>query len=273
MSQENLAEMAPDLLSPAAIGENLGTGFVGQNLVYVQQTGSTNDDARRLAREGAPEGTLVITEFQSKGRGRLDRAWVAPHGSSLLISILFRPNLAPHQVQRLTMGCGLAVADAIQAQTGLRAGLKWPNDLLIGASKVGGILTEIGLEGLEVDYAVVGIGLNVNLELAQFPAGLHMPATSLSHEAGAKVSRLPLLQSLLQRVEQQYLALKAGRSPHRDWAARLITLGQPVTVTVFDSVLVGTAEDVDADGALLVRLEDGRLERVLAGDVSIRRQG
>ena len=265
--------MAPDLLSPAAIRDTLGTGFVGQNVVYLPQTGSTNDDARRLAGEGAPEGTLVITEFQSAGRGRLDRAWVAPHGSSLLLSILFRPNLAPHQVQRLTMSCGLAVAGAIQAQTGLRAGLKWPNDLLIGGAKAGGILTEIGLEGTKVDYAVVGIGLNVNLEPAQLPANLHMPTTSLSHAVGAQVARLPLLQSLLQRIEQQYLALKAGWSPHRDWAARLITLGKPVTVTAFDSVLEGTAEDVDADGALLVRLADGRLDRVLAGDVSIRPQG
>jgi BirA family biotin operon repressor/biotin-[acetyl-CoA-carboxylase] ligase len=265
--------MASDLLSPAAIRDGLGTGFVGQNVVYIPQTGSTNDDARRLARQGAPEGTLVITEFQSTGRGRLDRSWVAPRGSSLLMSILFRPNLAPHQVQRLTMSCGLAVAGAIQAQTGLRVDLKWPNDLVIGGAKVGGILTEIGLEGANVDYTVVGIGLNANMEPAQLPASLHMPATSLSHHVGAEVARLPLLRALLRRVEERYLALRTGWSPHRDWAARLVTLGKPVTVTAFDLVLEGTAEDVDADGALLVRLADGRLERVLAGDVSIRPQG
>ena len=265
--------MALDSLSPTAIRDGLGTGFVGRNLVYRPQIGSTNDEARRLAGEGAPEGTLVIAEYQSAGRGRLDRDWVAPHGSSLLISILFRPDLAAHQVQRLTMSCGLALVDAIKSQTGLRAGLKWPNDLVIGGAKAGGILTEIGLEGTEVEYAVVGIGLNVNLDPAQLPAGLQMPATSLSHELGITVARPPLLQSLLQSVEQRYLALQAGQSPHRDWAARLVTLGKQVTVSSVGSVLEGTAEGVDADGALLVRLADGRLERVLAGDVSTRTLG
>jgi BirA family biotin operon repressor/biotin-[acetyl-CoA-carboxylase] ligase len=241
---------------------------VGHEVVYLPQIGSTNDEARRLAGEGAPEGLLVITDYQDAGRGRLDRDWIASRGSSLLLSILFRPQLAAHQIQRLTMSCGLAVADAIESQTGLLAGLKWPNDLLIAGAKVGGILTEIGLQGTEVEYAVVGIGLNVNLDPVRLPAGLHMPATSLSHELGAEVARLPLLLTLLQGVEERYLALRVGQSPHRDWVARLVTLGKPVTVTSSGQVLEGTAEDVDADGALLVRLADGRLKRVLAGDVS-----
>ncbi len=260
-------------LSPATIRDGLGTSFVGQQVAYWPQTGSTNEEARRLAGEGAPEGLLVITEFQSAGRGRLDRDWVAPRGSSLLMSILFRPEFAAHQAQRLTMICGLAVVDAIESQTGLHAGLKWPNDLVIEGAKVGGILTEIGLEGTRVDHAVVGIGLNVNLDPARLPAGLHMPATSLKHELGAQVARLPLLQVLLQRIEQRYLALQAGQSPHQDWAARLVTLGKPVTVTSTGAVLEGIAEWVDLDGALLVRLADGRLERVLAGDVSTRGLG
>ena len=265
--------MTLDSLSPAVIRDGLSTGFVGQAVAYWPQTDSTNDEARRLADEGAPEGLLALTEYQEAGRGRLDRAWVAPHGTSLLMSILFRPQLAPHQVQRLTMSCGLATADAIESQTGLRAGLKWPNDLVIEGAKVGGILTELGLQGTEVEYAVVGIGLNVNLDPSSLPAGLHMPATSLSHALGAQVARLPLLQALLQGIEERYLALRAGKSPHQDWAARLVTLGKPVTVTSTGSVLKGTAEGVDADGALLVRLTDGRLERVLAGDVSTRGLG
>ena len=265
--------MMPDSLSSAAIRRGLSTGFVGQKVIYRSQIGSTNDEARRLAMEGAPEGTLVITEFQSAGRGRMDRDWIAPPGSSLLISILFRPAIAAHQVQRLTMSCGLAVVSAIEEQTGLRADLKWPNDLVISGAKAGGILTEIGLEGTGVDYAVVGIGLNVNLDPNHLPDKLAMPATSLSHELGTKVDRLPLLRTLLQTVEERYLALHEGRSPHREWAARLVTLGKPVTVTATGSVLEGTAEGVDADGALLVRLADGRLERVLAGDVTIRTLG
>ena len=257
-------------LSSAAIRDGLRTRFVGQNVVYWPKIGSTNDEARRLAAEGAPEGTLVITEFQREGRGRLDRRWVAPRGSSLLVSILFRPQLAPQQVQRLTMSCGLAVAGAIESQTGLRAGLKWPNDIVIGGAKAGGILTEIDLAGTQVESVVVGIGLNVNLDPARLPADLPMPATSLCHELGAKVPRLPLLRALLQGVEERYQALRAGQAPHVEWAACLVTLGKQVTVMADGSAKRGIAEGVDADGALLVRLADGRLERVLAGDVSTR---
>ncbi len=184
------------------------------------------------------------------------------------MSLVFRPELAAHQVQRLTMSCGLAVADAVELQTGLRAGLKWPNDVVIGGAKVGGILTEIGFEGAQVEYAVVGIGLNVNLETALLPPDLRMPATSLCHELGLEVARLPLLWALLQKIEERYSALRAGQSPHGEWAGRLVTLGKPVTVSGTGSVLDGVAEGVDPDGALLVRLADGRLEKVLAGDVS-----
>jgi len=265
--------MTLDSLSSAVIRRGLSTSFVGQKVIYLPQLGSTNDEARRLASEGAPEGTLIITDFQSAGRGRMDRDWIAPRGSSLLMSILFRPALAAHQVQRLTMSCGLSVIGAIERHTGLRADLKWPNDLMISGAKVGGILTEIGLEGTGVDYAVVGIGLNVNLDPSQLPANLAMPATSLSHELGTQVDRLSLLRTLLQTIEERYLALNAGKSPHREWAARLATLGKPVTVTAAGSVLEGIAESVDADGALQVRLADGRLDRILAGDVSIRTSG
>jgi BirA family biotin operon repressor/biotin-[acetyl-CoA-carboxylase] ligase len=265
-----LALTESNSLSAAAILDGLGTQFVGRELAYWPEIGSTNDEARRLAGEGAPEGMLVVADYQSRGRGRLDRGWASPPSSSLLMSIVFRPELAPHQLQRLTMSCGLAVVGAIEEQTGLRADLKWPNDVVIGGAKAGGILTEVGLAGAQVEFAVVGMGLNVNLDPALLPADLPMPATSLCHELGAEVARLPLLRTLLQRVEDRYLALKAGQSPHLEWATRLVTLGKPVTVSATGLELDGTAEGVDADGALLVRLATGRLERVLAGDVSVR---
>ncbi len=265
--------MGLNALSARAISESLGTRFVGRNVVYRPEIGSTNDEARCLAAEGAPEGTLVIADYQSKGRGRLDRGWDAPPGSSLLMSLVFRPELEAHQVQRLTMCCGLAVVDAIEQETGIRAGLKWPNDVLIGTAKTGGLLTEIELEGARVEYAVVGIGLNVNLDPAQLPGDLLVPATSLGHELGSQVLRLPLLRALLQRVEERYTALRAGRSPHSEWAARLVTLGRPVSVSGSGTMLEGLAEGVDADGALLVRVGEGRVERVLAGDVSLRDLG
>ena len=259
--------------SAQAIREGLDTASLGRNLVFLPETGSTNDEARRLAESGAPEGTLVITDHQTSGRGRLERRWEAPPGSSLLMSLLFRPPLAPHEVQRLTMVCGLAVIDAIESETGLRVGLKWPNDVVVGGAKVAGILTEIGSKGSVVDFAVVGLGLNINLDPEWLPDGLLVPATSLSRELERPVARLPLLRALLQAMETRYTALKAGHSPHVEWAERLVTLGQPVAVSTVGAVLEGVAERVNADGALLLRLDSGRLETVMAGDVTSRSRG
>jgi BirA family biotin operon repressor/biotin-[acetyl-CoA-carboxylase] ligase len=259
-----------DELSAEAIQPGLETAFMGRNLVYLPETPSTNDVARRLAQEGAPEGSVVVTDHQTAGRGRLARRWEAPPGCCLLLSLLFRPPLAAHQVQRLTMACGLAVAEAIEATTGLAVGLKWPNDVLIGGAKVAGILTELELQGSRVAAAVVGIGLNVNLDPEALPGGLLVPATSLSKALGRQVARRPLLLALLQALEARYLALCGGRSPHDEWAGRLVTLGRRVTVSGPGRKVAGVAEGVNADGALLVRLDDGRLETVVAGDVTLR---
>jgi BirA family biotin operon repressor/biotin-[acetyl-CoA-carboxylase] ligase len=260
-------------LSAEGIRRRLDTAFLGQSLVYLPETGSTNDEARRLAQNGAPEGTLVLTEHQTSGRGRLERRWEAPPSSSLLMSLVFRPPLAPHEVQRLTMVCGLAVVDAVESEAGLHVGLKWPNDVVVGSAKVAGILTEIGSTGNKVDYVVVGLGLNVNLDPAWLPEGLLGPATSLSRELERPVARLPLLWALLQAMETRYMALRAGHSPHAEWAKRLVTLGQQVTIKMTGAVLEGVAEGVNADGALLVRLDNGCLETIVAGDVMLRSRG
>lgn len=258
-----------EALSTERIRAGLGTAFVGQHVVYWPRTGSTNDEARRLAEAGLPDGTLVVADYQTAGRGRLGRVWQAPAGDCLLLSLVFRPSLAPGQAQRLTMACGLAVVDAIRAETGLEAGLKWPNDLVVGEAKVGGLLTELELGGDRVLYAVVGIGLNVNLDPARLAGDLQLPVTSLSHVLGRRVPRLPLLQALLRAMERRYLALQAGESPLAEWAARLVTLGRPVTVSGAGMSWAGVAEGVGLEGALLVRLADGRLEQVLAGDVTL----
>ena len=258
-----------DRLSHNGIQDGLETECFGRNLVYRPAMGSTNDEARRLAREGAPEGTLVVTDYQQSGRGRLDRRWEAPTGSSLLMSVIFRPNLAAHQTQRLTMIYGLAAVDAIEAETGLRVGLKWPNDLVFEEAKLGGILTEIELEGDRIGHAVVGMGLNVNLDPGQLPQDLLMTATSLSYILGRRVARLPLVWALMKAIEVRYRVLQAGHSPRLEWAEQLVTLGQRVTVSAMGSAVAGVAEGVNNDGALLVRLADGRVETVVAGDVSV----
>jgi len=266
-------------LSVEAIQDGLSTHFVGRNVVCLAEVGSTNDTARLLAQrqaaEGAPpenpEGMLVVAEYQTQGRGRLARRWQAPAGSSLLLSLVFRPPLAPSQVQRLMMVCSLAVADAVEVETGLTVGLKWPNDLLIDGAKVGGILVEMATRGERVEYVIVGIGLNVNLDPAELPRDLLMPATSLSHKAGRQIARVSLLRTLLQEIETRYVAMLEGTQPQDEWAGRLVTLGRPVSVSGVGSVLEGMAEGVDADGALLIRRADGGLERVLAGDVTLRK--
>ena len=257
-----------DDLSAERVCRGLGTAIIGRECIYHPEIGSTNEEACRLAEQGAREGTVVICDFQTAGRGRLDRRWEAPRGSSLLLSLVFRPDLAASETAQLTMLCGLAVLDAVRGTCGLDAGLKWPNDIVRRDAKLGGILTELEISAQDVVYAVVGIGLNVNVDPSELPGGLLFPATSISRELGRRVERLSVLQALLQAVEVRYLALRSGRSPHQDWAAHLVTLGKPVTLTGDgDAEVVGIAEDVGADGALLVRLADGTLVRVLSGDV------
>jgi BirA family biotin operon repressor/biotin-[acetyl-CoA-carboxylase] ligase len=238
-------------------------------MVYYPSLGSTNDLLKGLAAQGASEGTLVIADEQTAGKGRLDRKWLAPPGTSLLMSLLFRPNLASNQAQRLTMICSLAIADAIEGLTGLPVGLKWPNDIFIRGKKVGGILTESGTTGGRLDYVVVGMGLNVNLHISTVPE-LRGMATSLSDELGREVSRLELLWRILGEIETRYNSLRREESPHEDWAARLINLGCEVQVTTPHGVLGGWAEGVDADGALILRTADGQRKRIVVGDVTLR---
>jgi len=258
-----------DTLTLAAIQARLTTCVLGRNLELYDETDSTNIRAVALARAGAPEGTLVLAEEQSAGRGRLGRRWHAPKGSSLLMSLLLRPPLLPRQAQRATMICSLAAIQAIARVSDLKAQVKWPNDVVLGGKKVGGILTELGKHGEQLDYVVVGLGLNVNLDVSDLP-DLMAPATSISAEAGRPVSRLELLLALLEGIEARYERVLAGWSPHEEWREHLATLGQVVRVGTAEEVIEGLAEDVDADGALLVRTRDGALRSVLVGDVTLR---
>lgn len=253
-------------LSADGIKDGLTTAFMGQVVSSYSSIASTNDAAKSLALQDAPEGTLVITDEQTAGKGRRGRSWLAPRGSSLLISLILYPALAPNQVGRLTMASSLAVARAIEATTGLSVCFKWPNDILLGGKKAGGVLTETSVTGETLDYAVVGIGLNVNLDVRQIPE-ISDTATSLSMELGREISRLELLQAMLERMEIEYRLLQQGPSPYKEWAARLATLGQSVQVTTPWGKESGRAEGVDADGALIVRRDNGTLACVTVGDV------
>lgn len=278
-------------LSGDLVRYRLPTHVFGQNVVYSEQTGSTNSELKRLARWGAPEGLLYITDEQLVGRGRLERSWHAPPESSLLMSLLFRPAglVAPHQAQRLTMLCALALADAVELHTELSPYLKWPNDLVwIDGKKLAGILTELDIEGERLNWAVVGLGLNVNVDFSgQTEAEPDRPnrpgsggpaladtATSLSMIMARDTGglRLPILQSFLFNVEQRYEALRQGELPHREWQERLVGIGQPVAVTLMDEArrCEGVLTGVDENGAMLLTQADGSTVTIFAGDVTLR---
>ncbi|MFP3897168.1 MAG: biotin--[acetyl-CoA-carboxylase] ligase [Anaerolineales bacterium] len=256
-------------LSQEALTARLQTAVVGCRIEIHEEIPSTNPRAMALAERGAPEGTLVLAESQTAGRGRLGRRWFAPPYSSLLMSLLLRPPLEPAQAQRTTMLCSLAIVEGVAALSGLTPRLKWPNDILLGEKKVGGVLTELGVARHHLDHVVVGMGLNVNVEMADLPP-VASPATSLLQEVGHPLSRLDLLVAILERLDARYGQLLAGCSPHAAWREHLATLGQPVRVGTRNEVIEGVAEDVDADGALLVRTDHGARRRILVGDVTLR---
>jgi len=274
-----------DMLDPRRIQDTLTTRVFGRELVYLARTRSTNDVAREMAAQGAAEGTVVLAEEQTAGRGRMGRRWSAPAGACLLCSILFRPTLPLARAQWLTMVCALAASDAAHEVAGLRVALKWPNDLIAKAKttnfkskgpkaklqgwrKLGGVLTEAGVVGERATFVVVGMGINVNVKRDALPA-LAPDATSFLAETGHRVDRTALLAALLGGVEARYGRLGAGESPHAEWAARLATLGRRVRATTAGRALTGVAEAVDEDGALLLRTPDGALHRLLAGDVTL----
>jgi BirA family transcriptional regulator, biotin operon repressor / biotin---[acetyl-CoA-carboxylase] ligase len=259
-----------DVLSSGGIAAGIPAGaLLGRQVHYYSSIGSTNDEARRLALAGAPEGTLVIADEQTTGRGRLQRQWWSPPGTSLLFSLLLRPPLPPAQAQQLTMCAGLAVVEAIHSQTGLAVNLKWPNDVIWMGGKLGGILTELETDGERLVYAVVGVGLNVNFSVATLPE-LLTPATSLLTALGRSTERLPLLLAILSHWEALYRSMLEGDSPYQAWAAHLVTIGQEVRVSQGSKTVEGHATGVDADGALLLRRADGAVERIWGGDVTLR---
>jgi BirA family biotin operon repressor/biotin-[acetyl-CoA-carboxylase] ligase len=216
-----------------------------------------------LARDGAAEGTLVTTDAQTAGRGRLGRVWQSLPNEQLALSLILYPTFPPHY---LVMASALAVAEAIEAVTGLRPAIKWPNDVLIAGRKVCGILIETSER-----IAVLGIGLNVNGSLADDPA-LAARATTLADALGRPIAREPLLIELVRRLDALYATLKIGgeqaqRQLREAWRARLATLGQRVTVQQGDRALSGVARDVDATGSLMLETDDGARQTITWGDV------
>lgn len=224
------------------------------------------DIAKKQAIKGASEGTIVVAEEQTKGKGRLGRYWINPKGV-IALSIVLRPEMST--LLRLTMMASLATSRAIEKSTGLTTTIKWPNDVLINGKKVSGILTQSALRKQSVDWAVIGIGINANFDPSSYPE-ITETATSLSSEMGRDVSQLDLLLSVLHEIEECYFELNRGDPVHEKWQDRLETLGKTVRVKSGKHIMEGLAESVDKDGALMLRQDDGKLIQITAGDVTLR---
>ena len=253
-------------LSADSIRENLQTRFIGQRVLYLPLVTSTMDIARQEVMNGAAEGTVILAEEQTAGRGRLKRLWLTPRGS-IAMSVILYPALK--YLPYIIMIASLAVARSIEGITGIEAGIKWPNDILINGKKVCGILIENEVQKGRVNFVIVGIGINVNLGLADYPE-IESIATSLSDALGREVSRVDIIRRLLAEMEQLYSDVTAGQSIFEEWRDKLIMLGKRVMVTIGDARYEGTALSVEPDGRLLLRLFDGSLAEVVAGDVTLR---
>ncbi len=251
--------------SPVDITIKLKTQFIGQKVLYYPSLDSTMEAARREALWGAPAGTVIIAGQQTAGRGRLQRVWLSPLGC-LAFSVILRPNLAylPYMVMLASLG----VFYGIRALTGLRPQIKWPNDVLINDKKVCGILIENDIRNNTLHHTVIGIGINVNFRVQDFPEIIDI-ATSLSDQTGREFSRQDLLCRCLTEMDTLYQRLPETHYILEQWKKHMITIGQKLQVTWGDKTLTGVAESVTASGNLLLRQKDGKLIEVLAGDVTL----
>jgi BirA family transcriptional regulator, biotin operon repressor / biotin---[acetyl-CoA-carboxylase] ligase len=263
---------SPDLLLPGEIKRGLNTQIMGKPVMHYNTVSSTQDIAAEMARRGAIEGTLVISETQEKGRGRKGRSWVSLPQGGIYLSLILRPNLMPSQVVQIPLIAGVALTKAIRETVSLQPMIKWPNDIVIGKKKVGGILTEMSSEIDGVNYVVLGIGLNVNMPTSLFDENISDIATSLIDECGKNTSRVKLVQNFLCEFELLYKKfLKDGFTSVRDeWKELNKTIGSRVMITGGITDIEGEAIDIDNDGFLLVRKKNGNINRIISGDVSLR---
>ncbi|MFH1650621.1 MAG: biotin--[acetyl-CoA-carboxylase] ligase [Chloroflexota bacterium] len=254
-------------LSAEQVTRGLNTRLVGGKVLYYPRLTSTMDAAREAVSGGAREGTVIVAGEQTAARGRVKRRWLSPQGS-IAFSIILYPEKA--SLPFLVMVSALAVACGIEEGTGLRPGLKWPNDVLLGGKKVCGILLESAVRRGEAAYAVIGIGINANITVREIP-GIPDNTTSLRAETGKEVDRAALIRRLLEHFERLYLRLPAGGGEiFQEWRERLDTLGRQVEVTTAEGTMAGIAEEVEPDGSLRLRRADGGSDRIVAGDITLR---
>jgi BirA family biotin operon repressor/biotin-[acetyl-CoA-carboxylase] ligase len=260
---------SPDVLTPSEVIPSLRTKWMGRSIHHFHSMDSTNSMAYQLALQGAEEGEIVVAESQKKGRGRLGRKWFSPPLSNLYLSVILRPEIPPQQASLVTLMAAVATAGAIHKFSGLQPTIKWPNDILLKNRKVAGLLNEIHSEMDRIHFVVLGIGVNLNMDEKMFSKEIRSLATSLKREMGQSISRKAFLQTLLEELEMWYETFLKEGAPAvlKAWRDKAQIQGRPVKVTSFGEVLLGTAIDVDSDGALVLETKEGERKRVVAGDV------
>lgn len=261
---------SPDL-SIDEIKANVRGAFWKQILFY-ESVGSTNETATSLSVDNDIEaGTVILSDAQHKGRGRLGREWISPPGVNIYMSIILKPELAPKDSTLLTLLAAVACASALRKTSGLEISIKWPNDLMFFEKKMGGILTEVRFEPDKIKVAVIGIGINVNIESRDFPDGIKTIASSLKAETGIFYSRSKIIILLLEEFEAWYKTLiEKGRGPLlKKWKELSSTIGKQVRVSAGKAVFSGRAEGIDEEGLLIIKMQSGLLRKINAGDVTI----
>lgn len=258
-------ESVPDRLFAFEITSRLNTRLIGKRVYYFDTLSSTMDIAMKLGMEGAQEGTVVVAEAQTKGKGRLGRSWLSPKYKGIYFSLILRPHVLPQECPLLTLLAAVSVVEGVRRKTAIDLQIKWPNDLLIHGKKAAGILTELKAETDGISFIVIGVGINVNNDAKSL-----MPsASSLKEYRKEEVSRVELLQEILRAIEENYALFKeqGNAAIIEKWRSDNVTLGKRVKVVGREELLEGDAVDIDADGGLLIRNDSGMIVKVMAGDI------
>lgn len=257
----------PNLLLPYEIKRGLKTKLIGHDIHYFNEVDSTNEVAKYLAEDGAEEGTLVVAEIQNRGKGRRGKTWISPPGG-IWMSIILRPDIPPYQASQLTLVTGVVVAKTLKEELNLNVGIKWPNDILIGKKKVCGILTEVNATMDKVNYLVVGIGIDMNVDVPLFPSNLQKGATSLKNELDTEINGALLVQKFLLNFENIYNEFKSGKFPEilNEWRAMSSTIGNSVEVRTRGKNVRGEAVGINKEGILIIEMEDGSLRKMISGE-------
>ena len=261
----------PDLLLPQEIQNGLSTTYIGRKIYYFPELESTNIMAKEKAshkEEEINKGTVIISERQSAGKGRLGRNWFSPAGG-IWLSIILYPQLSPSYIPRITLMTAVAVVKAIERCTKIKTQVKWPNDILINGKKVCGILTEMSAELDLINWVVVGIGVNVNIKQQEFPEDIREMTTSLKEALRKEISRVRLVQMFLKEFERYYELLKRREisSILKEWKSYSHTLGKKIRVDMGERIITGEAVDINEEGALILKKEDGELVEIISGTI------